>query len=478
MRLNRINLEKEEEDEKDDYDTKEEEEAEDEEKGEADEQQDQEGGEEDEEENDNEYDNEDNNQGKMIGDSQYGKTKKSIKIPNIKDIAKIKHNKPLLKKIIIIICIIIGFLLFLRLIFFIVGKIRSKNPINYEAKFFGALDPSRKVKVKEYFNEQYNTNMEINLNKFQKESIEQKQYSPPDSGLTHIHISTGFSEECSNEIIIHLSSILKQMSSSSFIHLHLMNTGNLNIESFLKLMNMVIKINNNTEIIIYNAKQALKDFKIREDKASTLNKEYSRLYALKAIKSVQKLIMLNIGNIIVEKDLSQLYNLDMNDIYVRGVTEVPYLAHKVDWMDEYLYDKSHFINGDVLLINLELCQRDELYSKAIELNNDKIYKNVENPVQDLINVLMKKKIEFLDVKYNKINFYENPDDKNDENKWYPWVAEAMKYSEKNNHFYSKSDLLAADGDPVIINYTWEKQLNKKPKKYEECKEALAKLNGF
>ena len=56
--------------------------------------------------------------------------------------------------------------------------------------------------------------MEINLNKFQKESIEQKQYSPPDSGLTHIHISTGFSEECSNEIIIHLSSILKQMSSS------------------------------------------------------------------------------------------------------------------------------------------------------------------------------------------------------------------------------------------------------------------------
>ena len=173
-----------------------------------------------------------------------------------------------------------------------------------------------------------------------------------------------------------------------------------------------------------------------------------------------------------------LKKIYMNDIYVRGVTEVPYLAHKVDWMDEYLYDKSHFINGDVLLINLELCQRDELYSKAIELNNDKIYKNVENPVQDLINVLMKKKIEFLDVKYNKINFYENPDDKNDENKWYPWVAEAMKYSEKNNHFYSKSDLLAADGDPVIINYTWEKQLNKKPKKYEECKEALAKLNGF
>ena len=91
---------------------------------------------------------------------------------------------------------------------------------------------------------------------------------------------------------------------------------------------------------------------------------------------------------------------------------------------------------------------------------------------------MKKKIEFLEVKYNKINFYENSEDKNDENRWYPWVGEAMKYSEKNNHFYSKTDLLTADGDPVITNYVWEKQLSKKPKKYQEQKEMLAKLNGF
>ena len=477
MRLNRINLEKEEEDDKDDYEEKEEEEVEDEEKGEADEQQDKEGGdEEDEEENDQE----DNNQGKMIGDSDLGKSKKkSFKIPNIKDITKIKHNKSLIKKIILIICIIIAFILFLKLIFFIVGKIRNKStPTNSQASIFGALNPTKMTKVKEYFNEQYNSNLEINLNKFQKETIEQRQYGSPDPGLTQIHISTSFSENCTNEIIIHLSSILKQMSSSSFIHFHLMNVGNFNLETFSKLINMVQKINNNSEIIVYNAQQALKDFKIRDDKLTQFNKEYARLYALKAIKGVQKLIMLNIDTIMAEKDLGELYNLDMNEIYARGVTEVPYIRYKVEWMDEYLYDKSHFINGDVLLINLDLCQREEIYNKAIELNNHKFYHNVEDPVQDILNVVLKKKIEFLEVKYNKINFYENPEDKNDENRWYPWVAEAMKYSEKNNHFYSKTDLLTADGDPVITNYVWEKQLSKKPKKYQEQKEMLAKLNGF
>ena len=44
-----------------------------------------------------------------------------------------------------------------------------------------------------------------------------------------------------------------------------MNTDKFTLESFSSLINMVHKLNNNTEIIIYNAKQALKDFKIRED---------------------------------------------------------------------------------------------------------------------------------------------------------------------------------------------------------------------
>ena len=106
----------------------------------------------------------------------------------------------------------------------------------------------------------------------------------------------------------------------------------------------------------------------------------------------------------VEKDLSELKEMDMNDIYARGITEVPFIRYKVDWMDNYLYDKSHFINGDVVLINMELCQKDDLYNKAIELNNNEFYSKLEDPVQDILNVLMKKKIEFFSPKYNKISY--------------------------------------------------------------------------
>lgn len=489
MRLNRINLDREEEEEKEDNDVKEEEEdeVEDEEKGQKKEEHEEvevEGGEEgegddNEEEEDiqeeNEYD--DNHNGKMMGKAAYQKEKpkRILKIPE-----NLKSKKPLIKKIICIVVIFIAFLIVVNIILAIIRKIRGRGVghTSGELKILNNLDKEKFEKIKNYLFESYNSNGEVNLNKFQVESIDQKEYSAKDIGLTNIHISTSLSENRINDVIIHLTSAIQKMSSSSFLHIHLMNTDNFTLESFSKLMCMVHKTNNNTEIIVYNAQQSKSDFKMRDDKAESFKKEYARLYALKAVKNTQKLIMLNIDNIMVEKDLSELYEIDLNDIYVRGVPEVPGLKYKIDWMDNYLFDKSDYINGDVLLVNLEFCQKEDFYNKAMELNNNDFYSKVEDPVQDIINVIMRKKITFLNLKFNKYNFYENSEDKNDETKWYSVAAESIKYGEKSNHFYSKEELLASDSDPFIINYAWDTQLGKKPKKYEEEKETYAKLNGF
>ena len=340
------------------------------------------------------------------------------------------------------------------------------------------MDKNKFNKLKDDLSLAFASNGEINLNKLYEENINEKSYTEPDSGLTNIHISIAFSESNIDEIIKHLSSALDHISTSSFLHIHMMNADNFTLDSFSKLMNMVHKINNHTEIKVYNARVILEDFKIREDKKPLFNIDYSRLFAFKAIKDVQKLIMLNINTLMIEKDLADLYNLDMNDIYGRGISEVPSIRHPSDWMDPYLFDKSHFINGDVILVNLELCKRDDFYGKAIELNNKDFYTKVEDPTQDILNILMRKKIEFFNPKFNKISFYEKPEDKNDESKWYPWVDQTLKYGEKYNHFYTKEDLLSADSDAFIINYLWDKELGKKVEKYEEELEKYCKINGL
>ena len=349
----------------------------------------------------------------------------------------------------------------------------SINSIKLEKKNDIVVDS----KVKDDIINAYNNVKEINIIKFYEENVLKKNNSLLDiSRFTNVHIIIGFNENNINLIIEHLSSILYHSTQTTFIHIHMMDADTFSYESFIKLKNMVYKINNSTEIIIYNCADVATDFKIKEDSKDRFSKDYAKLCAFKVLKNIQKIIFLDADDCMVQKDLSELYNLDMNDIYGRGISEVLSMNTPSGWIDQYLYDKSHYINGGVILVNLELCQKDDFYKKAMELNNkEDFYTKSENPVQDILNILMRKKIEFFHPKYNKISFYENPEDKSDESKWYPWVVEALKIGEKNNHFYSKEDLIEADNNPVIIHYAWEKQLNKVVKKYEEDKQFYAKL---
>ena len=421
------------------------------------------------------YEREDNQRRKMIGDEEdYTHGRDNIKI------YKKKYKKGKSK---VIFMIFLAIFTFIVLILFLSSKKRRRKIKSIFSKTSSnsteAYDDEDDDKIGEALKNIYNNIGEVNIMKFNEEQIGKKSYFIPDStNFTHIHINLGFSENNINTVLKHLSSALYHSSKSTFLHIHMMDADTFHYSSMKKLKNMILKINNNTEIIVYNASQAISNFKIREDSIPKFLKDYAKLAAFKLIKNVQKIIFLDTENCMVQKDLTELYNLDLTDIYGRGVPEVPSLKNQVDWLDKYLFDKSHYMNGGVVLINLALCQEDGFYDKAIQLNNDDFYTKTEEPAQDILNVLMRKKIEFFHPKYNKINYYENPEDKSDETKWYSWVIETLKIGEKYNHFYTKEELIKADDDPVIIHYAWEKQLNKTVKKYEEDKNFYAKLLGI
>ena len=437
------------------------------------------------EEEEEEIDYEDNHNKKMINSQD--------NIPRLDKINKFIKNKISYYKIFFISSVV---LIFLIILISLINRNRNNSndliALSYNQTNETKIDDTEnknnnnnsnnnneeteKKKINEELINLYNSIGEINIMKFYEEYIEKKPYIFPDSSkFTNIHINIGFTENDINLIIKHLSSILHHSAQTTYIHIHIMDADTFNCDSLVKLRNMIYKINNNTEIKIYNASPALKDFKIKEDSISKFSKDYAKLYAFKILKDIQKIIFLDSDDCMVEKDLSELYNLELNDIYGRGISDVPSIKNPVDWLDKYLFDKSHYINGGVILVNLELCQKDSFYQKAIELNNNEFYMNTQEPAQDILNVLMRKKIEFFHPKYNKINFYEKPEDRFKEEKWYPWVTEALKLGEKNNHFYTKEELVEADNDPVIIHYAWDTQLNKVIKKYEDEKNFYAKM---
>jgi lipopolysaccharide biosynthesis glycosyltransferase len=334
-------------------------------------------------------------------------------------------------------------------------------------------------KIKEELKNVYNTNGKVNVIEFYEKNINQKNYDTPNSqNLNNIHINIGFSDVNINLIIKHISSILYKAASTTFIHIHMMDAGDFCYDTLIKLKNMICRINNSTEIIVYDARQSLKDFLIRADSTSKFSPEYAKLYAFKVIRDVKKIIFLDADDCIVQKDLNELYSINMDNIYARGISEEPSIRYSMNWMDKYLYDRTHYINGGVMLINMELCQKEDFYEKAVKLNNDVFYTKTEEPAQDILNVLMRRKIEFFHPKYNKFNFYENPDDINDKSKWYPWMEQTLALGNRNNHFYTREELIEADKDPVIIHYIWDRYLNKVIKKYEEDKNFYANLTGI
>lgn len=480
MKLNKIKREKlDKQKEKDMEYQNEEVEGEDEEEEEDDEQEqreDQETGQYNIEEDHYEREREDNQRRKMIGDEDdYIPGRDNIKI------YKKKYHKGKCK---VFFMIFLAIFTFIVLVLFLGSSKKRRRKIKSifsktNSNSTDIYDDEDDDKIGEALKNIYNNIGEINIMKFSEEQINKKSYFIPDStNLTHIHINLGFSENNINTVLKHLSSALYHSSKSTFLHIHMMDADTFHYSSMKKLKNMILKINNNTEVIVYNASQAISDFKIREDSIPKFLKDYAKLAAFKLIKNVQKIIFLDTENCMVQKDLTDLYNLDLTDIYGRGVPEVPSLKNQVDWLDKYLFDKSHYMNGGVVLINLGLCQEDGFYDKAKQLNNDEFYTKTEEPAQDILNVLMRKKIEFFNPKFNKINYYENPEDKSDETKWYSWVIETLKIGEKYNHFYTKEDLIKADNDPYIIHYAWEKQLNKTVKKYEEDKSFYANLLGI
>lgn len=334
-------------------------------------------------------------------------------------------------------------------------------------------------KIKDELMNVYISMGKINIVEFYEKYINQKTYTVQDLNMySNIHINIGFSDVNIDLIIKHIASILYNAAENSFIHIHMMDAENFNYDTFIKLYNMIIRVNNSTEIIVYDARQTAKDFLIRADSVSQFSIEYAKLYAFKVIKDVPKIIFLDGDDCIVQKDLKKLYDINMDNIYARGISEIPSIRYSMNWMDKYLYDRTHYINGGVMLINMELCQKEDFYEKAIKLNNDIFYTKTEEPFQDILNVLMRRKIEFFHPKYNKFNFYEKPEDKEDKNKWYPWMEQTLNIGSKNNHFYTREELIEADNDPVIIHYIWDRHLNKIIKKYEEDKEFYGNLTGI
>lgn len=128
---------------------------------------------------------------------------------------------------------------------------------------------------------------------------------------------------------------------------------------------------------------------------------YYRLFITEVISNIDRCIYLD-GDTIINKDLTELYNIDMGDKIIGGVLDIYNELFKIKFPHLYINErKPNYINAGVLLINV---------SKFKEINCFKLYNDylILNPKphshdQDVINFVLENYIYILPHKYNVFN---------------------------------------------------------------------------
>lgn len=261
--------------------------------------------------------------------------------------------------------------------------------------------------------------------------------------LNHIHLSMGLDNKYIFLSSISIASILNTSNENTFIHFHILCI-NFIFEDMKKIIQLN-RINKNVEFIFYNAKQVEYDFRERAIKEWRGIGEYTRLLVPEIVNNTNKILILDSGDIIAQKDISEIYFYDIEDNYFSWILENVAGNDKVQWSK--FVNNNFYPNGGVCLVNVREFRKDDLYKKAFFMS--KAYRDLPCPLQDIFLIISNYKFKFMPLKYNcRPFFYTNEEKKNKNSSLIQTWMEKQAYSPFK---YSKEEIVEAALDPVITH---------------------------
>lgn len=139
-------------------------------------------------------------------------------------------------------------------------------------------------------------------------------------------------------------------------------------------------------------------FKGANDKGHITTPTYYRLSLSGLLTNIDKIIWLD-GDTLIFKDLTPMYNIDMDGLCYRG-----FLDETVDGTKAFGVENDHYICAGVMLINLEELRKDgalEKFNRFMDKNNSSLIQHD----QTVINVVYADKIGILPPEYGFFNSY-------------------------------------------------------------------------
>lgn len=192
------------------------------------------------------------------------------------------------------------------------------------------------------------------------------------------------------------SALINCNKEKTFLTYHIQCTPEVTQDILSILKSLVYKYPYNLEIIFYNMNDIL---------VSLNNERYSQATYYRILSpiifDIDRIIHIDADTLVL-KDLSEMYEYDLDDNYFLGILDM-----KSDGVDFLGVKSEKYINCGVILINLDKIRQDKRIYDCIDVFN----KNISLPDVDqtLINYVFYPKIGIMPSKYITFNFYDEQD---------------------------------------------------------------------
>ena len=265
------------------------------------------------------------------------------------------------------------------------------------------------------------------------------------SNFNHIHLAMGFDKKYIFLTAITMASILNTSSPDTYIHFHLALIDNIKFVDLKPIIDLN-KINGNVEFVFYNSKQVEYDFKEKRTKGWRGLGDYTRLLLPEIVNNTNRIIIMDCADIIVQKDLSELYFFDIgNNYFVFTLEDIAGRFHKI-----WIFGRNNFYpNSGICLINIRKFREDNLYKNAFFAAM--AYDYLMAPYQDIFLMISNYKFKYWPLNYNCPQFFDDNEMNLKNFSTSKKIEDWLSFQQYSPFRYSKEELLEASKNPVILH---------------------------
>ena len=298
----------------------------------------------------------------------------------------------------------------------------------------------------------FNTTGMLNISKLEYYYYNKNLNKLNISNFNQIHISMSLDKNYTDLALISIASILNTSSPNTFIHFHILVL-DFGYEEIKKIIDLR-RINCKIDFIFYNAKQAEYDFdKGNQDIRGFGN--YAKILCPQIINNTNRILILDSGDILCQKDLSEIYFYDIGNNYFGWILES--CAGNILITEDKFMTNNYHPNTGVFLVNIRLFRRDELYKKAVFIS--KSYHYFKCPTQDILITVANYKFRYIPLNYNLRLYFRNETEKL--NKIIiPTISRWLRIQRYSPYKYDINEIFDAMNDPVVHHFYMDKIQNK------------------